>query len=309
MRKLLLALLLTLSANLLFAQQEPKWNQYMFNDFFYNPGVAGSRGAISAFLISRYQWENIANDASPRTTNFSVHLPVKQIRGGLGLIVTTDQEFFNITNTVRLAYSFQSDLGDGKLGIGLYGGGFQSQLDGTKFDPENPNDPLLVNQNVQALAFDFGFGAHYTDENMYLNLSSNRLNNPRVRYNNTGSEIVVERNFFLSGGYHIPVGASFKITPSVLLKTNLSAFQADINALATYNDRFWFGAGYSTGDAGILMVGANINKRVRIGYSYDYNLGGLASLQRGSHELFIGYDFNIKFPEKPQVIIRSPRFL
>lgn len=309
MRKLLLALLLTLSANLLFAQQEPKWNHYMFNDFFYNPGVAGSRGAISAFLISRYQWVNIEGDASPRTTNLSVHLPVKALRGGLGLIVTSDQEFFNTTTTFRLAYAYQMPLANGNLGIGLYGGGFQSIFDGTLINPRDPNDPLLVNTQASALAFDFGFGLHYTDDNMYLNLSSNRLNNPQVEYNNTGSVLTVERNFFLSGGYHIPVGQSFKITPSTLLKTNVSAFQADFNVLATFNDKFWFGGGYSTGDAAIFMVGANVGKKVRIGYSYDYNLGGLARLNNGSHEIFIGYDFNIKFPEKPQVIIRSPRFL
>lgn len=309
MRKLLLALCMVLSAQLLFAQQEPKWNHYMFNDFFYNPAVAGSRGQISTFLIHRYQWVNIADNASPRTTNLSVHAPVKLLRGGLGLMVSRDDEFFNSTTNFRLAYSYRQDLLGGNFGIGFYGGGFQSILDGTKFRPDNPNDPLLVQGQVSALAFDFGFGAHYTSEDMYINLSSNRLNNPRVEYNNTGAGITVERNFFLSGGYHIPVGESFKITPSTLLKTNLSNFQADFNALATFRDKFWFGAGYSTGDAVIAMIGANVGKGFRFGYSYDYNVGGLSRLNDGSHEIFLSYDFNIKIPERPQVIIRSPRFL
>jgi len=310
MRKLLLALFLTLSANLVFAQQEPKWNHYMFNDFFYNPGVAGSRGAISTFLITRYQWVNIEGDAtSPRTTNFSVHMPIKALRGGLGLMITSDDEFFNTTTTFRLSYAYQMALFNGSLGIGLYGGGFQSIFDGTKIVATNAGDPLLINTQASALAFDFGFGLHYTDDNMYLNLSSNRLNNPQVEYNNTGSAITVERNFFLSGGYHIPVGQSFTITPSTLLKTNVSVFQADFNVLATFNNKFWFGGGYSTGDAAIFMVGANVTPKIRFGYSYDYNLGGLARLNNGSHEIFIGYDFNIMFPERPKVIIRSPRFL
>ncbi len=309
MRKILLVLLFLCAAHLTHAQQEPKWNHYMFNDFFYNPAVAGSRDAISAFLIHRYQWVNIPGDASPRTTSGSIHMPVKFLRGGLGLIVAKDDEFFNSTTSFRLAYSYRAALGDGSLGIGLYGGGFQSTLDGTKFDPSDPNDPLLVTGIVNAFAFDVGFGAHYTSEDMYINLSSNRLNNPVVSYNNTGAEITVDRNFFLSGGYHIPVGASFKITPSALLKTNVSAFQADFNVLATFRDNFWFGGGYSTGDAAIFMVGANVGKHIRFGYSYDYNLGALGNLTTGSHELFLGWDFNIVFPEKPQVIIRSPRFL
>jgi type IX secretion system PorP/SprF family membrane protein len=309
MRKLLLAFLFLLSAHQLFAQQEPKWNHYMFNDFFYNPAVAGSRGAISTFLIHRYQWVNIPEDASPRTTHASVHLPVKFLGGGLGFQATRDDEFFNQTTSFRLAYAYRMDLFNGNLGIGLYGGGFQSVLDGTKFKPIDPNDPLLVTARTNALAFDWGAGIHYTSEDMYINLSSNRLNNPVVQYNNTGAEITVERNFFISGGYHIPVGESFKITPSTLLKTNVSVFQADFNVLATFRDKFWFGGGYSTGDAAIFMVGANVGKKVRVGYSYDYSLGALSPLHAGSHEIFIGYDFNIVFPEKPQVIIRSPRFL
>lgn len=75
------------------AQQEPKWNHYMFNDFFYNPAAAGSRGKISTFLIHRYQWVNLPDNASPRTTVLSVHAPAKFLHGGIGLMVNTDQDF------------------------------------------------------------------------------------------------------------------------------------------------------------------------------------------------------------------------
>lgn len=309
MRKALFALCMVLSVQLVYGQQEPKWNHYMFNDFSYNPGVAGSRGQISTFLIHRYQWVNITDNASPRTTNLTVHAPVKFLRGGVGLMVSRDDEFFNSTTSFRFAYAYRTELLGGSLGIGLYAGGFQSILDGTKFKADDPNDPLLVNGMVNAFAADFGFGANYTSEDMYINLSSNRLNNPRVEYNNTGAGITVQRNFFLSGGYHFPVGESFKITPSTLLKSNISNFQADFNVLATFRDQFWFGGGYSTGDAAIVMVGANVGKGFRLGYSYDYNLGGLSRLNDGSHEIFLSYDFNIKIPERPQYIIRSPRFL
>jgi type IX secretion system PorP/SprF family membrane protein len=309
MKRLLITGLLIISAQLVWAQQEPRWNHYMFNDFFYNPGVAGSRGAISTFLIHRYQWVNIPDDASPRTTNLSVHAPVKFLRGGLGMVITRDDEFFNRTTSFKFAYAYRTSLMGGDLGIGLYGGGIQSELDGAKFKPSNPNDPLLVTGVVQALAFDFGFGINYTHQDFYLNLSSNRLNNPKIRYNNTGSEITIDRNYFLSGGYNFPVGESFVITPSTLLKTNASAFQADLNVLATFKGQFWGGAGYSTGDAVIFMMGANIGTKWRIGYSYDYNLSGLSRFNDGSHEIFLGYDFNIVIPEKKQYIIRSPRFL
>ncbi|NBW42241.1 MAG: type IX secretion system membrane protein PorP/SprF, partial [Sphingobacteriia bacterium] len=104
------------------AQQEPKWNQYMFNDFFYNPGVTGSRNAISTMVASRYQWVNIPENASPRTTCFSIHAPVEFLRGGLGLLVVQDEEYFNKSTNVRLNYALRIPLRTFSIGLGVYGG-------------------------------------------------------------------------------------------------------------------------------------------------------------------------------------------
>ena len=291
------------------AQQEPKWNHYMFNDFFYNPAAAGSRGKISTFLIHRYQWVNLPDNASPRTTVLSVHAPAKFLHGGIGLMVNTDQDFFNETSNFRFAYAYRTNWKNGDLGIGAYFGGIQSVLDGSKFKPENPNDPLLINSKATALAIDAGFGLHYISDRLYVNLSGNRLNNPKIRYNTGNAALTYQRNIFLSTGYTIPLGDIWSITPSTLIKKNLSAFQADVNVLATYKGKFWSGLGYSSGDAVVALFGANLGKHLRLGYSYDYNLSGLSRFNDGSHEIFVGYDFTIKFPERPKVIIRSPRFL
>jgi type IX secretion system PorP/SprF family membrane protein len=291
------------------AQQEPKWNHYMFNDFFYNPGSAGSRGKISSMLIHRYQWVNLPDNASPRTTVLSVHAPAKFLHGGLGLMVNTDKDFFNETSNFRFAYAYRTDWQGGELGFGAYFGGIQSVLDGTKFKPENPNDPLLINTSATALAIDAGFGLHYISDRLYVNLSANRLNNPKIRYSTGNAALTYQRNLFLSAGYTIPLGDIWSLTPSTLLKSNLSAFQADVNLMATYKGKFWSGLGYSSGDAVVVLLGANLGKHLRVGYSYDYNLSGLSRYNDGSHEIFVGYDFTIKFPERPKVIIRSPRFM
>ena len=101
--------------------------------------------------------------------------------------------------------------------------------------------------------------------------------------------------------------ASPPFLPLPKLSHLLSAFQADVNLMATYKGKFWSGLGYSSGDAVVVLLGANLGKHLRVGYSYDYNLSGLSRFNDGSHEIFVGYDLTIKLPTRPLLIIRSPR--
>lgn len=310
MKKLLFTALIALLYLDVSAQREPKWNHYMFNDFSFNPGVAGSRGAISTFLIHRYQWVNIPG-GSPRTTNMSIHAPVKLLHGGIGLNIMRDQIFVNDFTSIQLSYAYRAQILNGTLGIGLSGGLLQTGFKGSLLQPNQSGDIRIPGANTAGSTFDLGFGLHYSDEDMFVHIASNRLTEPTISQV-VGNSLYLEtfaRNYFVSAGYHIPVGESFKITPSFFIRSNGSATQFDINAMATFREKFWAGLGYTTMDAGIIMVGANVTKNVRLGYSYDYSLGELSGAHAGSHEIFIGYDFNIKFPPKPQITIRSPRFL
>lgn len=300
------------------AQQEPKWNQYMFNDFYFNPGVAGSRPAISTMLASRYQWVNIPENASPRTTCFSIHAPIEILRGGVGLLVVQDQEYFNKSTNVRLNYAFRVPFRTFSMGLGVYGGMIQTSLDGTKFRPENPNDPLLVSTNAQANAFDLGLGFNLSSSSWFLNLAVNRLNQPILQFNNTGSGLTFSRNLFASAGYNIRLNKYFRLTPSVLFKSvlpsnrdngaNDAIAQLDYNLLFSVGTRLWLGGGYSQGDGIIGMFGYRMRNGVRFGYSFTQHVGDLARLTNGSHEVFVGYDFTLKLPPKPQKRILTPRY-
>lgn len=290
------------------AQQEPKWNQYMFNDFYFNPGVAGSRSAFSTILASRYQWVNIPENASPRTTCFSIHAPVEFLRGGLGLLVVQDQEFFNKSTNVRLNYAFRIPFRTFSLGFGVYGGMIQTSLDGTKFRPETPNDPLLVSSNVQANAFDLGTGINFQSTRWFVNFAFNRLNQPKLQFNNTGSTLTYARNLFASAGYQILLNKYLRLTPSILYKSNSFISQIDYNLMLSLGTRVWLGGGYSQGDGIVGLVGYRMRNGVRFGYSFTEHTGELGGLANGSHEVFLGYDFTLKIPPPPQKKILTPRY-
>jgi len=65
-----------------FAQQDPQYSQYMFNQLVINPAYAGSREAISSVIDLRQQW--ISMPGAPTTANISVHAPLKFESMGAG---------------------------------------------------------------------------------------------------------------------------------------------------------------------------------------------------------------------------------
>ena len=84
----------------LFAQQEPQFSQYMFNRLSYNPGYAGSNGAICLTGFYRNQWmgmglTDVYGEASSASTgetmNFSFDMPVRFLHGGIGATIISDK--------------------------------------------------------------------------------------------------------------------------------------------------------------------------------------------------------------------------
>ena len=65
------------------AQQLPQFTQYMFNTISVNPAYAGSRETLNVTALHRNQWAGI--DGNPVTSTFSMHMPSRNERVGLGL--------------------------------------------------------------------------------------------------------------------------------------------------------------------------------------------------------------------------------
>jgi len=96
----------------------------------------------------------------------------------------------------------------------------------------------------------------------------------------------------------------------------------DVNAMFVFGERFWVGGGWRTGVtvferqynrvSGNSLNGRNsfsavtqlyVTPALRIGYSYDYIVSRLSSVQNGSHEITLGLTFGRKSER-----ILSPRF-
>ncbi|MEE0900361.1 MAG: PorP/SprF family type IX secretion system membrane protein, partial [Bacteroidales bacterium] len=178
------------------AQQEPQFSQYMFNRLSYNPGYAGSNGAICFTGFYRSQWMGITfTDATGQNTgasggetmNLSFDMPVRFLHGGIGATVISDKIGFWNNLHAKFDYAFRIQFPRGNLAIGLEAQLFSSSLDMSRLvgadqyteDDQigTSHDPVLSDPtNQEDFLFDLGAGIYYQiPGQLYIGISSSKL--------------------------------------------------------------------------------------------------------------------------------------
>lgn len=296
------------------AQQEAQFSHNMFNHMGINPGMAGLRNAICATALARQQWVGLRDDQgnrlSPETYSLNVDAPVRLLKGGLALGLLQDQIGPETTVGVKLSYAYHMPMGAGRLGIGAQAGFMDKRFDFASLNPLNPGDPVLIGGEDNHIFTDFAIGGFYLlEDEAWAGISVSQLRQARGDLGE--SSYSLSRHIYATGGYHLrwPANPDYVISPSVLVKTDLSSLQMDINTMVTYNNRFWGGVSYRPQDAVVFMLGVSLDQ-ISIGYSYDVTTSPLGSMGRsyGSHEIMLQYCFDLDF-DKIQEIQRNIRFL
>ncbi len=287
------------------AQQDPQFTQNMFNKLYPNPGVAGSNNAICGTLLGRQQW--VGFNGKPTTYLFSAHMPlsmITQLPIGAGLSVYSDRlGQFNYTG-FKLAGSYRLAVGPGNLGIGISLGMLSLNLeDGWIALDDFTLDPTIPDAGAGKATFDADLGVHYEiQDKLYVGLSVLHLPASTLEEENIANADLftykVARHYYIMAGYKYQLPSMpLSLEPSTFIKTDGSSTQMDFNLIATYNDMFWAGLSYRLQDAIAPMLGVKypINKKgtIKVGYSYDITTSTLSNYSNGSHEVMIGYCYDL----------------
>jgi type IX secretion system PorP/SprF family membrane protein len=294
--------------NKTYAQQDPQYSHYMFNNLVLNPAVAGTKESLSIVGLFRTQFVGV--DGGPQTQTVSAHMPLERIKSGIGLHVVNDKIGFENSLNFAGNYSYIYDMGGAKLSGGISLGFIQKAVDGSKLKASVGGDRAIPEGNVNALAIDLGLGALYFTDQYYVGLSTSHLTQPSLKLPTStgGIEYKSARHYYLTGGYNYTLNPVIDIKPSVLIKYAKSV-SFDVSALAFYNQRLWAGLSYRYNDAVIGIVGFKVTNNLNLSYSYDYTLSKLNLESSGSHEVLLGYDLIFGKSIKSDVIIKTPRFL
>jgi type IX secretion system PorP/SprF family membrane protein len=307
------------------AQQDPQFTQFMFNKLIYNPGYAGTSGAICGVAQYRKQWvgfEGPTSVAFAGDMRAPGNLPI-----GVGINIITDKigvyEWNGTTKgkslgalsttMVRAAGAYNLKLAGGTLGIGIDIGMLQKRLDADWITPEplKPDLSIPGKQNsstsnafnttdLNKASLDLGFGAFYQiPGKFYVGLSSTHL--PAQSLAGDGKlKFQVSRHYYLMSGYTFQLNKWSKLTPNVLYKSDLASSSLDANLTYLWSDMIWVGGTYRVNDAAAVLVGyqgkAGLGNSIgyKIGYSYDFPASKLKKYTSGTHELLIGVCYTPK---------------
>ncbi|OFY19955.1 MAG: hypothetical protein A2W98_13295 [Bacteroidetes bacterium GWF2_33_38] len=305
LNKIILVTTLSIWSLTNYAQQNPMYTHYMYNTLSINPAYAGSRDALTVTALHRSQWVGY-NDA-PLTQTLTLHTPINNKHIGLGLSVTNDKIGPTNNTTLVADFAYRMQISEkSKLAFGLSAGAniFQADLNSVGLDVDV--DPSFQNNIDNRITPNFGFGAYYSRERMYVGISTPNL--VQSTYTETGSDLLgkEQRHYFLIAGTMLKLSENVSFKPTTLVKVTYAApIEADFTASFIIMQRLLLGAMVRTGDAVGVLVGFDITNQLHLGYSYDWSYGlKTSTYNQGSHELVLRYDFI--FSSKKQ--IHSPRY-
>lgn len=297
------------NANQIYAQSEPMFSQYTFNEIFINPAYAGSHEALSFSSVYRKQWVNM--EGAPTTKTFTAHSHLFKSKVGLGVTAYQDQIGVASQTGFFANYAFRIRLNKGTLSLGMLGGysGYQERL--TEIKTTESGDARFSSNTPMVFAPNFGFGTYYYTKRFYFGISVPRMITNKLIINQysqvervDGSLNTDALHYFIATGFVFDVNPLVKLRPSMMIKAVMNApIEYDANLSALLYTALWVGAGYRSGDSWNILTAIQVNNQLRIGYSYDYTITKLKDFAGGSHEFSMNYV--LKYNTKK---ITSPRY-
>jgi type IX secretion system PorP/SprF family membrane protein len=305
MKKILVISFCLLQSAWSLAQQDPQYSQYMFNQMALNPAYAGSKEALSTTVFLRSQWTGI--EGAPQTQTFSIHGPLKKKKVGLGLAIIADQIGPKKSTGILGSYSYRIPIKNGFLSFGLRAGVFNYIYNWNQINYKDQADVYNTQNQTSQLVPTADAGLYYYTNTFYMGLSATHLYSGRLTSvsNANGDNAKLSPHVFFTLGKAWTLGNNLIFNPSLMIKTaKNSPTTFDLNASFLLKQRIWLGLSLRSQYGMVVYTQINITDKFKLGYAYDYGTNQIGRVGGASHELMLGYDFNIS---KSKMI--SPRYL
>ena len=317
MRKLLIILFVIGGlSQILSAQQDEQFTQFMYHKLGFNPAYAGMQESPMFTALVRQQW--IGLEGAPQSQLLTFNMPLTASGIGLGGHVSRHTIGATERLTGELSYAYRFKLGrGGRMGIGLstsvrY---FKVNFDETEATQPASGDPAIPTGVQSKYVPNFGAGIYYSNQKFYLGFSAPRLLTNNIDFADESSVISKEiPHYYLMGGVLIQAGDKLQIQPQFLLKYVEGApFDADANVNLILSETVYVGVSYrlggsngiSIGESGALLLGMQFSDHFMFGMAFDFTLSELKAHTSGSMEGVLRYSLGGRSRGDE---ILSPRF-
>jgi type IX secretion system PorP/SprF family membrane protein len=284
--------------------QDPEFTQFYANPLYLNPAFAGSHTCPRVTLNYRNQWPGISGNYVTYSAAYDQY--VRDLKGGLGLLVTNDQAGSGTlkTSTINAIYSWIKPI-TRKVSFSF---GFQASyttkiLDWSKLTFGDMIDPKrgFVQQTAEQPGvnashnFDISSGMLIYSKKFYAGFAAHHLTEPNESL--LGFESRLPRKYTGHAGLMIPVSGrdgDTYVSPNILFRKQQDFQQLNLGMYLMRGSivgGFW----YRNQDSFILLLG--VQKDIfKIGYSYDVTVSKLSNKTAGAHELSFAMNFKCKKP-------------
>lgn len=279
----------------MFAQQEPQYTQYMYNTQIINPAYSGNREMLSLGLLYRSQWVGI--EGAPKTATFTINSAIGKRRNmGLGFSVIHDEIGPATQTDVAIDYAYAIPVDQNtRLSFGLKGGFDVLDVDFTKLDIFNPNDPIYQQNIDNRWQPKIGVGMYLNTDHWYAGVSvPNMLETKHYNTSNNSNmqAVASERmHLYLIGGYVFDLSYSLQFKPTTMMKMVKGApLQWDVSANFIFDQKLTLGASWRWDASLAAMAGFQVSPSIFVGVGYDYQLTELQKHTDGSYEIIMRFD-------------------
>ena len=291
-------------------QYDVSFGHYWAMEPSFNPAAAGKEAVLNGAVAYAIQLAGFEHN--PNTMYAAADMPFYALGSyhGVGLQFMNDAIGVFTHKRFGLQYAYQHRILGGTLSVGIQAAMLSENLDGSKLELEDSNDPAFTSSSVNGTGLDLGAGIYYHHPVWYVGFSVLHLNSPKVELGET-NELNVSATYYLTGGYNIRLHNPFlTIHPSVLARTDGTAYRVDVTTRVKYSYEqrmFYAGVAYSPTNSVTALIGG-IFHGISLGYSYEAYTSAL-SFKHGSHELFVGYQTELNFIKKGRNKHQSVRIL
>jgi len=296
-----------------FAQQDPLFTQYMFNNLFMTPAFAGVDGVTRFSAIHRSQWlgyeSSFGDGGAPTTQMVSFNTPVYKLRSGVGAYIINDNLGPQNNLEAQAMYAYHLGIKETKLSIGVKVGIYSQSIDWGKYRAIHPDDPLLKTGKDSQVRPDLGFGLFYRAEKYYLGVGFNHLLRSEFDFGTDETRGALENHINFTGGYFYEVSFDLKVQLSTAVRSDLNKTQVDLAGIAYIKDTMWGGLAFRQSEAASLLLGYSLlkDKSLKVGTAIDFIIKDRAAKENFSLEFMLSYDLPVN-PGSGKKVVRTPRY-
>lgn len=290
MKKSVLTIILFITMIKAMAQQQPVISQQVFNNYYFNPAYTGTGELYNFSFLYRSQWSGYEDyngqSGAPRTELFTTYMNFDSTGHSAGLLLSRDRIGLLTTLQGELSYAYRVFLtAKSALAVGLRTGLTSRSVDGSDYIIMHEDDPNLSQGKARDTKLDLMLGVWLNHEKYFAGFAVNGLTSD-PNYETLG--IRDEKNLVVTAGYHFNVSVNWIFTPSMQVVTTGSQTLLQGNMVCMYNDALWGGLSYRHEESATLLAGFSfLEKKIRLGYAFDYITKNPDAKTGTSHEVMI----------------------